>query len=197
MHSKSKLLLTLVLTLCVAATGCSAQWINVALQDLPVLTQMALNIATLVSVLSTTTQAKAADQAVIQNISAQASRDLNFLQTLYAEYKANPNTTTLGKIQSVIAGLNQNLPASLESAHISNATLAARVTAAVNLILTTVNNFAALMPRTSTAAARTVGTPVPASLPTSKELKKSWNQQICAATGNVEFDRVLADCTIR
>ena len=119
-----------MLAISTVAMGCSAQWINIALQDLPVLTQMALNIATLVSALSATNQPNTADQAVIQNISAQASRDLNLLQTLYTEYKTNPNHTTLEKIQSVITGLNQNLPALLESAHISNATLTARVTAA-------------------------------------------------------------------
>src|SRR5205823_11677473 len=43
-HSKSKAILALVLAISIAATGCSAQWINIALQDLPVLTQMALNI---------------------------------------------------------------------------------------------------------------------------------------------------------
>jgi hypothetical protein len=51
-HSKSKSLLALVLAISIAATGCSAQWINIALQDLPVLTQMALNIATLVGTLT-------------------------------------------------------------------------------------------------------------------------------------------------
>ncbi len=110
------------------------------------LTQMSLNIATLVSTLASGKQASAADLAVIQNISAQASRDLNLLQTLYGEYKANPSSTTLAKIQNVISDLNQNLPTLLQSAHISNAVLSARVTAAVNLILTTVNSFASLMP---------------------------------------------------
>jgi hypothetical protein len=66
-----------VLAIAVATTGCSSQWINIALQDLPVLTQMSLNIATLVSTLASGNQASAADLAVIQNISAQASRDLN------------------------------------------------------------------------------------------------------------------------
>ena len=110
MNSKSKSLLALVLAISIAATGCSAQWINIALQDLPVLTQMALNIATLVGTLTAGKQTNNADFAVVQNISAQASRDLNLLQTLYDEYKANPDDTTLAKIQSVIAALNQNLP---------------------------------------------------------------------------------------
>src|SRR6185437_8079671 len=145
MNFKSKPFLALVLAIAIATTGCSAEWIKVALQDLPVLTQMALNIATLVTSLSSGQQASAADVAVIQNISAQASRDLNLLQVLYNEYKATPSATTLQKIQSAISDLNQNLPALLQSGHISNPTLSARITAAVNLILTTVNSFASLM----------------------------------------------------
>src|SRR5581483_3745553 len=120
-NSKSKSIVALVLVLAIATTGCSSQWIDTALQDLPVLTQMALTLATLVSTLSSGQQASSADVAVIQNISAQASRDLNLLQTLYNEYKANPSTSTLRKIQNAIADLNQNLPASLQAAHISNA----------------------------------------------------------------------------
>jgi len=95
MNSKSKPFLALVLSILIATAGCSAQWINTALQDLPVLTQMALNIATLVSTLAAGQQASTGDIAVIQNISAQASRDLNLLQTLYSEYKAGPSATTL------------------------------------------------------------------------------------------------------
>ena len=45
---------------------------------------MALNVATLVSALASGKQASSADVAVIQNISAQASRDLNLLQMLYS-----------------------------------------------------------------------------------------------------------------
>ena len=72
-HSRSKTILALVLAISLAATGCSAQWITVALQDLPVLTQMALNIATLVSTLASGQQVSPADTAVTQNISAQAA----------------------------------------------------------------------------------------------------------------------------
>ena len=173
LHSKS--LLALVLAFTIAATGCSAQWINIALQDLPVLTQMALNIAALVGTFSGKAQ-NTADLAVIQNISGQASRDLNLLLTLYNEYKANPNATSLAKIQSAIVEINQHLPALLESAHISNPLLTTRVTAAVNLILVTVNNFAALMPSSSQVKARKIVAP----LPTVSDLKRQWNQQVCA-----------------
>src|SRR3954462_613340 len=108
LNSKSQSLLAVVLAITIATAGCSAQWINIALQDLPVLTQMALNIATLVSGLASGQQANPGDVAVVQNISAQASRGLNLLQSLYAEYKVNPSVTTLKKIQNAISDLNQN-----------------------------------------------------------------------------------------
>jgi hypothetical protein len=194
MNLKSKTILTLALAIALAATGCSAQWINTALQDLPVLTQMALNIATLVSTLAAGQQASAADNAVIQNISSQASRDLNLLQTLYNEYKASPSPTTLQKLQSAIADLNQNLPTMLQSAHISNPTVSARIAAAVNLILTTVNSFAALMPQASPAAARKASS---TTLLHAKDLKKQWNQQVCAPTGNPALDTAFAASILR
>jgi hypothetical protein len=193
MHSRSKSLLAFVLAIVVATAGCSAPWINIALQDLPVLTQMALNIATLVSTLASGKQANPGDVAVIQNISAQASRELNLLQSLYADYKARPSATTLQKIQNVISALNQNLPAELESAHLSNPTLTTRITAAVTLILSTVNNFAALMPQNSPLTARQLSPPPP----TAKQLKQQWNQQICARTGNTAFDAALEGCPIQ
>lgn len=194
MNFTSKSLLALVLAAAIAAAACSAQWISVALQDLPVLTQMALNIATLVSAMETGKQATPADIAVIQNISVQVSRDLNMLQSLYTDYKANPNAATLQKIQTVISGLNQNLPALLESAHISNSILAARVTAATNLILTTVNSFAALMPKNAPATSQKAKAATP---PSAKELKEQWNRQVCAASGNPAFDAGLGNCPIR
>lgn len=172
-HSISKSLLALVLAISIAATGCSPNWINIALQDLPVLTQMALNIAMLARTFSG--QQNPADLAVIQNISAQTSRDLNLLLTLYNEYKANPNATALAKIQSAIEVINQHLPALLESAHIANPLLNARVTAAVNLILATVNNFAALIPSRSQVKPRRAA----GQLPQAMDLKRQWNDQVC------------------
>src|SRR5581483_2947690 len=168
LHSKSNAFLALVLAIAIAATGCSPQWINVALENLPVLTQMALNIATLASPPGSAKQA--ADAAVIQNISAQASRGLNLLRTLCLDYKANPDAARLLRIQKAIADLDRNLPTLLESAHISDPKLADRVRVAVNLILTTVNGFAALMPLSQAAAGQLSGAPPPAT-----DLRERWN----------------------
>ena len=51
-NSMSKIVLALVLGISLIATGRSAQWISVALADLPVLTQMALNLTALAATLA-------------------------------------------------------------------------------------------------------------------------------------------------
>jgi hypothetical protein len=195
--SKSRMVLAIVLSISLLATGCSAQWISIALADLPVLTQMALNIGTIVATLQTGKQISSADATAIQNISEQASKDLNLLETLYNEYKANPSASTLQKIQSVIADIDQNLPALLQAAHIGDPVLLARIAAAVNLILTTVASFAALIPQTSgRPAAQRIAYPH-AAIPNPSDLKQQWNQHVCGPTSDSPFDFSAAGCTVR
>jgi hypothetical protein len=176
-NSMSRIVLTVVLSISLITTACSAQWLSVALTDLPVLTQMALNIATLVATLQSGQQIDPGEITAVQNISAEASRDLALLQNLYNEYKANPNATTLQNIQNTIAKITQSLPILLQSAHVSDPTTAARLSAGVNLILTTVSSIAALMPQTTPATSQAG---VKISVPNAKELKLQWNQQVCA-----------------
>jgi hypothetical protein len=195
--SKSKAALAILLSISLLATGCSAQWISIALADLPVLTAMALNIGTLVTTLESGKQISAAETAAIQNISAQASKDLNLLAALYNEYKANPSANAIQKIQSVIADINQNLPALLQAAHIGDPVLAARVAAGVNLILTTVASFASLIPLTSQMS---TSQKVPAQkvvIPKTSDLKKAWNQQVCGPTGGAALNINTASCVVK
>ena len=193
-NSIMKAVLAVVLCVSLAATGCTAQWISVALADLPVLTQMALNIAALVTTLQSGKQLSPGESAAVQKISEEAGKDLTLLQTLYNQYKSNPNAGTIRKIQGVIAEINQNLPALLAAAHISDATLATRIAAGVNLILTTVQSFAALLPAAATAR-KIPGRSV--SVPKAGDLKKQWNQQVCAPTGNAVLDSALAVCALK
>ncbi len=199
MKSKSmmKAVLAVVLSVSLLATGCSAQWISVALADLPVLTQMALNIAALVATLQSGKQLSAADAAAIQNISAEASRDLNLLETLYNQYKANPSAAGLQKIEDAIATINTNLPALLQAAHIADPTLSVRITAAVNLILTTVTSFASLMPQQAGMLTAQRAAVAKIAIPGAKDLKKQWNQQVCGHTGRVELDAAFSVCVVK
>jgi hypothetical protein len=197
--SKSRMVLAIVLSISLIATGCSAQWISVALADLPVLTQMALNLGTIIGTLQSGQQIRATEAAAIQNISAQASKDLNLLAMLYNQYKANPSASALQKIQSAIADINQSLPALLQAAHIGDPTLSARLTAGVNLILTTVASFAALIPEAAPQSARhsTQAATRQFTIPRVNELKKQWNEQVCGPTRNPALDLSAVGCTVR
>jgi hypothetical protein len=195
--SKSKAVLAILLSISLLGTGCSAQWISVALADLPVLTSMALNIGTLVTTLETGKQISAAETAAIQNISAQASKDLNLLAALYSEYKANPSASAIQKIQSVIADINQNLPALLQAAHISDPVLAARVAAGINLILTTVASFASLMPLTSQMSTSQKVASQNVGIPRASDLKKQWNQQVCGPSYSSAVAFNASGCTVK
>ncbi len=205
--SQVKVVLAIVLSISLLATGCSAQWISVALADLPVLVQMALNIGSLVTTLQSGNQLGAGDAAAIQNISTEASKDLNLLQTLYNQYNASPNTGTLQEINKVVSEISQNLPALLQAAHVADPTLAARLAAGVNLILTTVTSFASLIPQTPILQ---VATPQLGSrtslqksgskaivIPHAKDLKKQWNQQVCSRTGRAALDAAFEGCALR
>lgn len=199
--SKSRTILAIVLSISLITTGCSAQWISIALADLPAPTQMALNLGTIIATLQSGQQISPTEAAAVQNISAQASKDLNLLATLYNQYKANPSTSALKKIQGVIADINQSLPALLQAAHISDPVLSVRVTAGVNLILTTVASFAMLIPQTAaTSAAQPAvreATRQQVAIPTVSDLKKQWNQQVCGPTSNPALDFGAAGCMVR
>jgi hypothetical protein len=195
--SKSRTILAIVLSISLVATGCSAQWISIALADLPVLTQMALNIGTIVATLQSGKQINSAEAAAIQNISAQASKDLNLLETLYNEYQANPSASALQKIQNVIADIDQSLPTLLQAAHIADPVLSARIAAGVNLILTTVASFAALIPQTSTPLMAQRVAHHQFTIPQARDLKKQWNLQVCGPTSNSALDFSNAGCTVR
>lgn len=195
--SKPRMVLAIVLSISLLTTGCSANWISIALADLPVLTQMALNIGTIITTLQSGKQISAADAAAIQNISTQASQDLNLLETLYNDYKSNPSASTLQKIQSVIADINQSLPALLQAAHIGDPVLSARIAAGVNLILTTVASFAALIPQTSARPAAQKVAHQQVAIPKASDLKKQWNQQVCGPTSNSVLNFSTAGCSLR
>jgi hypothetical protein len=189
LNSMSRIALAVVLSISLIATGCSAQWVSVALADLPVLTQMALNIAALVATLQAGKQLTSAEALAIQNISTEASRDLTLLQSLYNAYKANPSADALQKIEVMIQETNQELPALLQAAHISDPALSARITAAVNLILTSVSSFASLIPQAPSPARMSARQNI--AIPQPKDLKRQWNQQVCAPSGNAALDGAL------
>ena len=86
----------------------------------------------------------------------------------------------------------RSLPALLQAAHISDLALSARITAAVNPILTTLNSFSSLIPGASSSAlARTARQR--RVVPRPQDLKKQWNLQVCAPSRNAALDAALSE----
>jgi len=199
-NSRPKAVLVALLAISLLTTGCTAQWISVALADLPVLSQMALNIGSLVTTLQSGQQLSPSEAQAIQNISAEASKDLNLLRTLYNQYQANPTASALQKIQSTVADISQNLPALLQAAHIGDPVLAARMASAVNLILATVTSFAALIPQASgmpTGRIAVAAVGKKAAIPQPQDLKKQWNQTVCGVRGKAHLDSAFSVCPLK
>jgi hypothetical protein len=168
---KLKAVLAIVLMCTTFTMSCSTSWVQIALNDLPVLIQIATGIISMFPLASQ-------DQAVVASISTQAQADLNLILSLYNEYKATPSATTLAKIQAAIADAQTNLPAILAASHISNPALVQKVTAAVNIILTTIAAISNLIPVSKTGGFKSVSGAV--TVPSSSDLKKAWTQQVCA-----------------
>ena len=114
---------------------------------------------------------------------------------MYNAYKASPSADALQKIESMIQETNQELPALLQAAHISDPALSARITAAVNLILTSVSSFASLIPQAPSTVPKTARQNTV--IPQPKDLKRQWNQQVCAPSGNAVLDAALSQRILR
>lgn len=175
-QSLMKSMLAVILCLTMVTTACTADWIKIALADLPILIQMGINIATLIGGSKLTQH----DIDGINAISVEAQKDLRLMQTLYDDYKASPTPDKLAKIQAVMAEINTNLPALLVAAHIKDAELSQRIGAAVGLILSTVQSFAQLMPSANNPKGMKVerNAQGKVALPSPEQLKKQWNQDV-------------------
>ena len=84
-----------------------------------------------------------------------------------------------------------------------------RITAAVNLIVTTVSSFGSMMPQTSPSAKMARQNTAVQNAPQEKavrqnhaiingsDLKRQWNQQVCAPSGNAMLDAALSERALR
>jgi len=172
--------IAVILCITMLFSGCNAAWIQDALNDLPVLVQMALSIAQIIAVTKTGTPASAQEIAAINQISSVATQGLTAIEALYKSYTSANSTTTIADIQAAGAALVANLNGLLQAAQIKDPALLARVTSAVGLIVSTVNTILSLLPKSSSPAdlkaAKRLGSP--AGLPKPADLRAMWQSQV-------------------
>lgn len=142
-------LLSVLLCSCLVVTttnfACNTSWINTIGQYLPVAIQIATSIVQLIGVFGSA-QTSAQDQAAVQAIGQEATKDWQLLQTLYQQYQATPSPTTQAQIENILQVITSNLPAELAAAHIKDPNLLNSVTAAVNLLVTVADTIIAQLP---------------------------------------------------
>jgi hypothetical protein len=175
-HHIAKASLCTVLSLALILAGCSTSWINTALADLPVIAQVALNIASIVSA-ADGSQISPAAAAQVQSIANQVKSDLTLVQSLITSYQSATAAERPGVVQKINAALSDvqtNLNAILTAVHVDNAALQATIVAAVGVAVSTVASIESLLP-SSAAQAAVAKMPSATKPPSAKQLKKRFN----------------------
>jgi hypothetical protein len=85
----------------------------------------------------------------------------------------------------------------LQAAYIGDPVLSTRVAAGVNLILTTVASFAALMPQTSVLPMAQKMAHQQVAIPKASDLKKQLDQQVCGPDQQFFVGLQHYGCTVR
>jgi hypothetical protein len=175
-HHIAKASLCTVLSLALILAGCSASWISAALADLPVITQVALNIASIVAA-ADGGQVSPAAAAQVQSIANQVKSDLTLVQNLITSYQsatAAERPSILQKIGAALSDVQTDLSAILTAVHVDNAALQATIVAAVGVAVSTIASIDSLLPSsaTQTAAPKMTSATKP---PSARQLKKQFN----------------------
>lgn len=164
-------------------SGASA-WLDTIGKYLPTALQLAKAIIPLISLFGA--GADQSDQDAVTKIGNEAVNDFELLQKAYNDYKANPSPDTKTTIENALASVTTNLPQLLDAAHIKNATLLAKVTAAVNMVLTVADIMIAQIPveNPQLAARKAKAKSVQKLSP--EELKMKWNVDVCTSNSKCE-----------
>lgn len=176
MNKLSKALIAITCSATLIVAGCSTSWISIALADLPVISQVAVDIAEIVAAAQGSGQVSPVVTNEVEAISAQVKNDLTLIQSLVKDYQAQPSATTVQKINAALADMQTNLNAILSAVHVNDAALQATIVAAVGVAVTTIASIESLLPTSGVRANN------PVKPPSAKELKAEFNR-IFAANG--------------
>lgn len=162
----------IALSAAMVVTACNTSWISTALADLPVLVQIAENIAAIVGA----AQGQAGNSqtaAEIQAAAATAKTGLLAIQALVNSYDAAPaaqKSDILGRIDAGLTAVQSNLQQILTAARVLNPQLQATITGIVTLAQGTLLAIQTLVPSQKVGAA-----PLPQRPPSPAALKASYN----------------------
>jgi uncharacterized protein YxeA len=163
-----KKILVLVLGLLLFCAGCAFAWATII--------ATAEAIAQLVVAIDP-------DAVKVAKISQIAVTGLEAVEATYNSYEADK--TGVGKLaafQAAVEAVQQNLPADLAAAQITNPTTKARVTAAVNIILDYVDALAGQVPSMAQKTAALRGIRGAGAIPkvmSKRQIIDQWKSEVC------------------
>ena len=163
----------IALSAAMVMTACNTYWISTALADLPVLVQIAENVAAILAA----AQGQSGNTQVatqIQAVAATAKTGLEAVQSLVNSYNAAPpaqRATILGQIDTGLTAVQANLQQILTAARVMNPQLQATITGIVTLAEGTLLAIQTLVP-TAKAGPKAV---VQVRPPSPAALKASYN----------------------
>lgn len=165
-----KYLLAPVLAAALVVSACNTSWIQTAEQYISVLTPV---VGDILQVLVLTGVALPANSQVqVVKYSAQATSDLNTINTLLEDYQAANATTTFQKIDAAAEDAKTNLNAILVAAHVVDPKSQAKVSAAINLAVDTLTELEGLVPNGAQPAKLS---PTAIKFPSPKDLQKQFH----------------------
>lgn len=160
--------------------ACNASsWIQIALNDLPTVLQIALAIINIVG--AAKGQVDPATIATAQKLAAEVQTDLQTAQTLIKQYQSNPGNTLLQQINAALTAVNSNLSAILTALHINNSTLQATIAAAIGSAISIVTYLESLVPTPTVTAAAKMKAAQTSNAP---YVKAAFNMAVTAAGGS-------------
>ena len=165
--------------------GCNTTWVQTALNDLPVIINIATTVATIVADALSGGVIPAEIASVIQAAAQAAQAALTVIQQLIAQYQANPSATIIQKIQAALQTVQTNLQAILNAAHITNPALQATIAGIIGLALSVVVAIESILPTSGPTPAKTVSVNAP-SVPSAGQIRSQANA-ILAQTGYSKY----------
>jgi len=176
-HKIMSTILASCLVLTTTNFACNTSWISTVGQYLPTAIQIAESIIQLVGMFGSSSAQS--DQAAVQAIGQEATKDYQLLQTLYQQYQATPSPTTQAQIENILAIITTNLPAELAAAHIKDQGLLNSVTAAVNTLVTIADTIISQLPVKSPQLKARKGVLKSTNRLTPAGAKQQWDTLVC------------------
>lgn len=173
-----------IAVMCVSLIFMTACSVDQVLSDIDLALQASENIAIAVGTVSPS------DAAAIQVVAGIGIAGMKAIQDTYDAYEANKTAGTLKNLQAALTAVQTSLTEALAAAHIVDPSTVLKVTAWVNLVITTTNIIASAVGNVaSNPNSKLAKIQLATAIPTPEALHTRWLNEVCS--GNVACGKLV------